>query len=93
MHCESGMLYFWPESVQLRRVVAEVCPVLRTLGTDPRITLGVDIDPAIDDEMLAPWRLKQVLYNYLSNGLSSQGPRAERWGSARKPVRARWRHV
>jgi len=66
---ESGKLNFEPESVPLRRLVGEVCAGLYTVAAERRITLGIDIDPAIEEVTLDPARLKQVLYNYLSNGL------------------------
>lgn len=66
---ESGKLTFWPETIQLEPVVSEVCAVLRTWAAERRITLGFEIDPVVSHVTLDPSRLKQVLYNYLSNGL------------------------
>ncbi|MEY4514326.1 MAG: hypothetical protein RLZZ450_6448, partial [Pseudomonadota bacterium] len=70
---ESGKLDFWPEPIQLEPVVSEVCAMLRTWAAERRITLGFAIDPVVDHVTLDPSRLKQVLYNYVSNGLKFTG--------------------
>lgn len=66
---ESGTLDFFPEELELSRVVAEVCGVVRAIATSKSIRLETDIDPAVNEVSLDPSRLKQVLYNYLSNAL------------------------
>ena len=66
---ESGKFEFFPEPVDLPRLVGEVLDVLHTAIQRKEIGVVVDIDPALDDLVLDPARLKQVLFNYLSNAL------------------------
>jgi PAS domain S-box-containing protein len=66
---ESGKMEFRPELIDLRRVVAEVCDILRMLAAGKRIRMEVAIDPAVHSVTVDPAKLKQVLYNYLSNAL------------------------
>ncbi len=66
---ESGKLDFFPEELELSRVVAEVCGVVRAIASGKSIGLESDIDPAVNAISLDPSRLKQVLYNYISNAL------------------------
>ena len=66
---ESGKLDFFPEELELSRVVAEVSGVVRAIASGKSIGLESDIDPAVNDIWLDPSRLKQVLYNYVSNAL------------------------
>jgi signal transduction histidine kinase len=64
---EAGKLDFHPEAVALSSLVAEVVTVLRTSAADKSIRLDVDIDSGIGEIVIDPARLKQILYNYLSN--------------------------
>jgi PAS domain S-box-containing protein len=66
---ESGKFDFFPEPVQLPKLVAEVMGVLHGAAQRKHIQTQVDIAPALDDLVLDPVRLKQVLYNYLSNAI------------------------
>ena len=66
---ESGKFEFFPEPVDLSAVLAEVNGVLFTPVHKKRLTLEVDIDPAVNDVTADPARLKQALYNYLSNAI------------------------
>ena len=66
---ESGTMVFRPEPVDVTRVVGEVRDVLRTLAAEKRIQIEVEIDPLATGIVTDPARLKQVLYNYLSNAL------------------------
>ncbi|MDE2565560.1 MAG: PAS domain S-box protein, partial [Burkholderiales bacterium] len=66
---ESGKFDFRPEPVALPRLVGEVLDILHTAVQSRRIEVAVDIGPDLDDLELDPARLKQVLYNYLSNAL------------------------
>jgi CheY-like chemotaxis protein/anti-sigma regulatory factor (Ser/Thr protein kinase) len=49
--------------------VGEVKDVLRTLAAQKRLKIESDIDPALGDITADASKLKQVLYNYLSNAL------------------------
>jgi signal transduction histidine kinase/CheY-like chemotaxis protein len=66
---ESGKMEFHHEAVDLTKLVDEVRDVLRTLAARKRIEIQSQIDPAISQVVIDPGKLKQVLYNYLSNAL------------------------
>ena len=66
---ESGKMEFHPEPVRLAKVVGEVRDVLRTLLSRKRIKVTVDVDEHVADVIADSAKLKQVLYNYLSNAL------------------------
>jgi PAS domain S-box-containing protein len=66
---ESGKMDFRPEAVDLEKVVVEVKDILRTLASSKRITVEAEVDPALTGIALDPSKLKQVLYNYLSNAI------------------------
>jgi signal transduction histidine kinase/CheY-like chemotaxis protein len=66
---ESGKLDFRPESVDLRELVDELASILRTTSAEKNVRVEVAVDPAIGRVVVDPARLKQVLYNYLSNAL------------------------
>jgi PAS domain S-box-containing protein len=66
---ESGKMEFRPESFELRKVVGEVRDILRGLAAAKRIRVDTQIDPRLGVVSLDPVKLKQVLYNYLSNAL------------------------
>jgi signal transduction histidine kinase/CheY-like chemotaxis protein len=66
---EAGKLEFNPEPVRLSQVVHEVLSILRTTASTRRVSVESTIDPAVDDLTLDSARLKQILYNYISNAL------------------------
>jgi PAS domain S-box-containing protein len=66
---ESGKLELRPEPVELAGIVGEVRDILRTLATQKRIDVRVEVDRQLRRIVTDPVRLKQVLYNYLSNAL------------------------
>jgi PAS domain S-box-containing protein len=66
---EAGKIEFHPEPTQISHVVDEVVAMLRTSTAKKEIVVDTTVDPAIDDVLLDPAKLKQVLYNYLSNAL------------------------
>jgi PAS domain S-box-containing protein len=66
---ESGHMEFHPEPVVLARLVREVRDILRTIAAAKLIRIDVAIEPGIEALHLDPAKLKQVLYNYLSNAL------------------------
>ncbi len=76
---ESGKFQFYPESVKLRSVLKEVKDILTTEIDRKGIALSVDIDADLVDVTLDPARLKQVLFNFLSNAIkfTAQGGRVE----------------
>jgi PAS domain S-box-containing protein len=66
---ESGKMEFRPERVDLPRVIREVLDVLRSIASENQIHIGCEVSPLVDELVTDPARLKQVLYNYLSNAL------------------------
>jgi protein-histidine pros-kinase len=70
---ESGKLDFRPEKVDLGKVVGEVRDILRGIATGKGVRVEAHVDPTLPHAELDPARLKQVLYNYLSNALKFTG--------------------
>jgi signal transduction histidine kinase len=66
---EAGMLQFHPERVDLVKLLAEVNSSLSGAALNKQINLKFDLDPTLNEIVLDPARLKQVLYNYVSNAL------------------------
>lgn len=66
---EAGKMEFHPERVDLAPLVREVIDVLRAVATETSIRIEVTIAPELGSVQLDPARLKQVLYNYLSNAI------------------------
>src|SRR6266513_2112824 len=66
---EAGRMEFHPESVDLARLVGEVRDGLRTMAATKRIQVKMEIDPGLTGVTGDPAKLKQLLYNYLSNAL------------------------
>ena len=66
---EAGKLDFRPERVDPAKLVSEVLAVLRTTAATRRIRVQAQVDPALGELFVDPSRLKQILYNYLSNAL------------------------
>ena len=70
---EAGRVEFHPEAVELRKLVGEVVAILRTIAASKRIRVAIDISPELPMVHVDASRLKQVLYNYLSNALKFTG--------------------
>jgi PAS domain S-box-containing protein len=66
---ESGKMDFYPEAIDVAKLVGEVRDILRTLAAQKRIAIEVTVEPAVSEVVADPSKLKQVLYNYLSNAL------------------------
>jgi PAS domain S-box-containing protein len=66
---ESGKMDFHPQPVQMEGLVKEVKDILRTIAAEKRIQVRTEVEPALGLVHLDPAKLKQVLYNYLSNAL------------------------
>jgi PAS domain S-box-containing protein len=65
---ESGKMEFHPEVLDLGKVAVEVRDILRSMAGSKRIQVGVEIAP-LGEVVADSAKLKQVLYNYLSNAL------------------------
>jgi PAS domain S-box-containing protein len=66
---ESGKMEFRPEAVDLGKVVGEVRDILRSMAGSKRIPVKIEVDPSLAGVVADASKLKQVLYNYLSNAL------------------------
>lgn len=66
---ELGNMEFRTEPTDPGRVVAEVRDNLRALAASKRISVKTELDAAVAQVVLDPSKLRQVLYNYLSNAL------------------------
>jgi len=66
---ESGKIDFQAEPVDLPQLVSETTEIIGGLALKRKIEVTVDVDPALGIVHLDPIRLKQVLYNYLSNAI------------------------
>ncbi len=66
---ESGTMQFRPEPLDPATLIEEVTTVLRPLSASRRLRIETEVDPALTGIVGDPARLKQVLYNYLSNAL------------------------
>jgi len=88
---ESGKFEFLPEPVRLSKVVHEVGDVLHADLLRKQIDFQVDIDPGVEALQLDPARLRQVLYNYVSNAIkfTSVGGQVAVRALAQGPVHVR----
>jgi len=66
---EAGKLELHDEPVDLPKLVGEAVAMLRPVAQRRRIAIDVAIAPAVHSLIVDPVRLRQVLYNYLSNAL------------------------
>jgi PAS domain S-box-containing protein len=66
---EAGRLEFHPEDTALDQLVTESIAILRPLASQKRLSLAQEVDPAVNQVFVDRSRLKQVLYNYLSNAI------------------------
>ena len=80
---ESGKMDFRREAVEIAPLLREVRDVLRILADKKRITIRIDAGK-VDTVVTDPARLKQVVYNYLSNAIKFTVD------SGTIQVRARW---
>ncbi len=76
---ESGRIDVRPQQVRLSSLVEEVRSVVASLAAEAKVAVQSSVDPAVERVEVDPGRLKQVLYNYLSNALkfSPAGGRVE----------------
>lgn len=70
---EAGRLEFCPERIFVSRVVQEVTGILSGMAAEKRIQIEAEIDAGVDEVMTDAGRLRQVLYNYLSNAVKFTG--------------------
>ena len=66
---ESGKMEFHHEPVELTTIFTEVRDILRSLSGAKRIPIEIAVTPDVAQVTADSSKLKQVLYNYLSNAL------------------------
>ena len=66
---ESGKMEFRPEPVDLAKLAGEVRDILRGLAASKRLQVEIHVDPEVATVVVDPARVKQILYNYLSNAI------------------------
>jgi nitrogen fixation/metabolism regulation signal transduction histidine kinase len=72
-------------SLDLNRLVAEVCDLYRAQGAVRGVKLQVDLDPTLDAVVADPGRLRQLLNNLLTNAVEALEGQAD--GSVRVSTR------
>ena len=71
---ESGKIELRPETVELPAAVAEVVGIFGPPAMRKGIDIATQFDPEISRVVTDRGRLRQVLYNYLSNAVKFTGP-------------------
>src|SRR5438094_7379960 len=66
---EAGKMEFRPEPVRLTALIEEVRDIVRTFAAQKRIQIEASTAFEVREVVADPAKLKQVLYNYLSNAL------------------------
>ena len=66
---ELGKIELSLQLVDVPQLLKEVCDVLRTLADDNGVKVSVTADPALSAVTTDPIRLRQIVYNYLSNAI------------------------
>ncbi len=66
---EAGKFEFHPEALHLPTLIKEVCDILEASASKQQVSIHTELDPEVADLVLDPARLRQVLYNYLSNAI------------------------
>ena len=70
---EAGKLEFRPKEVALPTLATEIVAVLRNQIALKNLDVTIEVEPEVTRVTVDPSRLKQVLYNYLSNALKFTG--------------------
>jgi signal transduction histidine kinase len=66
---EAGKMEFSPEPVDLKKIIGEVRQVLQTLSASKRLAVDVEVSAQVGQLVIDPAKLKQALYNYMSNAI------------------------
>ncbi len=66
---EAGKLELQLEKTSFEAVATSVCEILYQLAAERGVLLTMDVPPGLPELMAEPLRLKQILYNLLSNGI------------------------
>jgi signal transduction histidine kinase len=71
---EAGEVRLAPQVTDLRWLANDVCATLEPLFTARRLDTCVQVDAQLEQVVIDPGRLRQVLYNYLSNAIKFTPP-------------------
>jgi protein-histidine pros-kinase len=66
---ESGTMDIRNETVDLHQLIKEVRDVVRGLASSKQLRFHLEIDPELTTVFVDPARVKQILYNYISNAI------------------------
>lgn len=66
---ESGKMIFYPEVINIMQLISEVSHILNAIMTQKKLHLTIEIDSSLKSIVIDPAKLKQVIYNYLSNAI------------------------
>lgn len=66
---ESGKMEFHPEKIDVKKILDETRLIFQAMIVSKNITFETMIDPKLGQIVIDPGRLKQVIYNYVSNAL------------------------
>lgn len=66
---EAGRLEVRSEHIDPRDVVSEVRDMLHPQSSEKDVEIHVELDPALQEVVTDPVRLRQILFNYLSNAV------------------------
>jgi PAS domain S-box-containing protein len=66
---EAGKMDFRPQPVDMEQLVGEVRDVLRGLAVSKHLRIELDVERSISPVVVDPARVKQILYNFLSNAI------------------------
>jgi PAS domain S-box-containing protein len=66
---ESGMMEFRPAEVDVAQLTSEVRDTLRGLAAKKHLRIEIDLDEEVRKVVVDAGRVKQILYNYLSNAI------------------------
>src|SRR5579871_892728 len=78
---EAGKMTFTYEAVSLKTLAKDVIDTLHAIAKSKQIEISLEVDDGIGSVFADSGRLKQILYNYLSNAL--------KFTDSGKPVRVR----
>ncbi len=80
---EAGKFEFRAQELDLSKLIGEVVAVVRGMSASKRIRIDIEVDAELGPATLDPARLKQVLYNYVSNALKFTNEGGRIWVRAR----------
>jgi protein-histidine pros-kinase len=66
---EAGKMEFQPAPINLKTMIQETCDIVRTMAAKKCLKIETRVASEIDSVWLDPAKLKQVLYNFLSNAI------------------------